>query len=1817
MSTTKLKATKTVHLTHLNRARNKLDGILRETTIDENGIKKYMNMIDEKYAKVLADSEKLQDAYTDDQINLLEIEINDMDKLADEILDIKFRAEQLLIKKDTKKDALNETLGLIEKIKEESLINSRQRSLLPTIQLPRFDGSIVKYEEFMDSFEAIVKNNPNIEDVEKFIFLKAHLDPPASDLLEGFSTTNSEYPAALELLKETYGNKSLLSKICISKLLSIEKHDGKSSMRATYNQLRTCIRRLESLGMKSEDFSLFLIPICLSKLNRDMNKKWYRKNDESIENLLKFIQEEVESTEGAMHIEDAFSSGPSKKENTDQRRYQKYNSQKTVYKDTYSQKQDSKYNKYQFKPSSGTALHANTQKYYCYHCKQDSHDTQNCRNLEKMSSSDVRNFLNNNQLCYCCFRKNHTTAKCFHRSSLCCRKCKSHTHHTYLHEDRRNRSKSSERRAVQNSSQSVVKTTVSAVSPVHNVIFQTANAYLKNSKHCRHKIKVVFDSCSDHSFITTDACNKVELKYHEEILDIGGYNGRSDGMKRYKVRHAVIQSILHHEKSRSVNLVETDVICSNIHREAVSNHVLEFSYLQGIDLAEDYSSTSDDTIDVLIGLDFYWSFVTGKTRRKPNKPIAVESILGWMLQANNENNQRNATPANSNQRCQSTTLFITSQEGKEIHNQLKRFWELEEVEKGNDQKWTSEEIKVNNKFESTIVHEENGQYQARLPTKDDIKELCSNKAGAIERNKSLMKRLSKNPELGEKYRSAMKEFVENGFAEVVNENVEPESCFYSPHHPVIKEDSLTTKVRPVFEGNASAPCSKSLNDYLFKGPTLQPLLNEVLMRFRMKPIAYTSDVMKMFLMVGIHPDDRDYLRFIWEDPQDKSMAVYRLKVLPFGLTCSSYIAIATVHHHVNKYKNEYPKIVKELKENVYVDDLLTGSYTLEEALSDYEAEINIMKEGGMKLRKWTSNNAELNERFKADQVASPDEQKTITNEKSVLGVTWNNSEDYFTFHEKGNLNASTDIRPTKRNLLSVAGKLYDPSGWLAPYIIIMKIFMQQLWERGLEWDEIIPEDIGKQWFQWKEDLKLLSEIKIPRYIGNVHRKPVTPIELHTFADASENAYAAVSYLKSINEDGDVYVTQMFARTKVCPVKKVSIPRLELLAAVLAARTATYVMKTLNLPDLQIYMWTDAMVTLYWIKGNSRNYKTFVANRIELIHELTEPEYWRWCPGEQNPADIPSRGLLLNQLIKNELWWSGPIWLKHSNETYPNHYEDLKNTDVVKREQKNRNQVCLLTFTETSNTSTKGMVMKLIDFKKYSTYKRLLFITACIHRYLYNLRSKPNDRMKGDINATDMKEAEVTWLKFIQQNSFPEELENLRNAKSVKSTSKLSKFNPYYDEADGIIRMSGRLEFSDFQFDEKHPIILPRNSYLVKLLVEDIHVRQLHSGINQTIISVREKYWVIQLRTLVKRIVKGCITCRKIAPVRLQIQMAPLPKDRIVQSLPFNVVGVDFTGPLYVYIEKPNIKYEKSLKMKVASYDGIKCNKMYICLFTCAVTRAVHLELVWDLTTESFVNAFRRFISTRGNCNTIYSDNALTFKKAEKDLKFYLELMNGKAFQNYVTEQKLEWKYILEYAPWWGGFYERLMKSIKQPLKKILGRSRMDADEMNTILKEIEAQINSRPLTTVYDDDAPSGRNYITPACFLVGKRIMNIPLEPREKIKPKSDQKILNQILKQQNKYLDSIWKNFREEYSRNLGTVNNKVNSPDCIKVGELVMIAQPSLPRTVWNVGVIENLKEGRDGRIRTVYVRTNNEVVPRAIQHISRLEADSLEEFQQFQC
>ena len=324
---------------------------------------------------------------------------------------------------------------------------------------------------------------------------------------------------------------------------------------------------------------------------------------------------------------------------------------------------------------------------------------------------------------------------------------------------------------------------------------------------------------------------------------------------------------------------------------------------------------------------------------------------------------------------------------------------------------------------------------------------------------------------------------------------------------------------------------------------------------------------------------------------------------------------------------------------------------------------------------------------------------------------------------------------------------------------------------------------------------------------------------------------------------------------------------------------------------------------------------------------------------------------------------------------------------------------------------------------------------------------------------------------------------------------------------------------------------------------------------------------------------------------------PLPKDRITGSHPFQACGVDFTGPLYVS-------------------KGNSVEKSYIVLYTCAQIRAVHLELVQDQSTEAFLRSFRRMISRRGMISMMYSDNSKTFESAKRETQRYHEIMNGKAFRDFLTENKIEWKMIVDYAPWWGGFYERMMKTIKAPLKKILGRTVYSPDELYTILTEVEAMVNSRPLMQVSDE--PSELKYLTPASFLIGRELINLPVVPIKTSDKSLRKKELNKMMVMQNKTLNSLWKTWREEYVRNLGTVPKKVNESKCIKVGEFVMVAEHSIPRAKWKVGRIVDAKEGRDGRIRTLWIRipTGNEcdskIISRPVQHVSRLEADSLEEF-----
>ncbi|GFQ73989.1 integrase catalytic domain-containing protein [Trichonephila clavata] len=336
---------------------------------------------------------------------------------------------------------------------------------------------------------------------------------------------------------------------------------------------------------------------------------------------------------------------------------------------------------------------------------------------------------------------------------------------------------------------------------------------------------------------------------------------------------------------------------------------------------------------------------------------------------------------------------------------------------------------------------------------------------------------------------------------------------------------------------------------------------------------------------------------------------------------------------------------------------------------------------------------------------------------------------------------------------------------------------------------------------------------------------------------------------------------------------------------------------------------------------------------------------------------------------------------------------------------------------------------ILNIEDFSTLRRLLRVTSLVFRFIYNARNS-NNRRSGPITSSEISKALIYFIKMSQENSFSSEINNVKLNKSVNKNSKLCNFNVIIDD-DNILRIKSRLTNSSLDVYEKRPIILS-NDYFASLIVYDCHEQVLDNDVNETLIQVRSNFWILKARQFIKSIVYNCRVCKKFHAKRGQQNIAPLPNDRIEKSQPFEVTGVDFAGPLYLK-------------------DG---SKVYISLFTCAVTLNVHLELLSSLNTECFIQSLRRF-----------------FGRREK-------------FQ-------LEWKFIVEGAPWWGGFWERLVRSVKKCLKCVLGKVSLMYEELNTVLIAVEAVINSRPLTCVCND--VNEPDPLTPSHFTVGSRLTTLP----------------------------------------------------------------------------------------------------------------------------
>ena len=742
----------------------------------------------------------------------------------------------------------------------------------------------------------------------------------------------------------------------------------------------------------------------------------------------------------------------------------------------------------------------------------------------------------------------------------------------------------------------------------------------------------------------------------------------------------------------------------------------------------------------------------------------------------------------------------------------------------------------------------------------------------------------------------------------------------------------------------------------------------------------STDLEKAFLHVRLDEGDRDYTRFLWlstpSDPHSE-LVTYRFKTVLFGSTSSPFMLNATLYYHLNSYDTP---TAHDMKQNLYVDNIISGCNTEEQAVQYYEEARSIMNQAKFNLRSWASNSSQLRSLAKAE--GTVDNDTTV----SLLGLLWSTSTDTITFPPKQFLVITEEQSVTERIVSQVTSKIYDPLGFLSPITIQAKILMQGLWQSGIDWDEPIHQDHQKTWLQIAKDLQETANITIPRcYFTPPSNQPT---ELHVFSDASMKAYGAVAFLRAGERTSFV-----LARSRVVPLKGHTLPRLELMGAVIASRLAQFICTAFqhtSLQNISVMLWSDSQIVLHWLHSRKR-LKQFVSNRVQEINNTFPNIPWHYCPTDDNLADLLTRGLTTVQLVSSQLWQHGPQWLIDETHRPVWNHSEILHPQVDE---------CAAEDSRPTHSKVTWAIHNIIQASNYSTLSRLLRVTSYLLRFINNTRYSTS-RKTGPLSTDEISTSLSVWIYSCQHTSFPEEIYNLQS-KTKKRSPLVRQLRLFLDSSE-YVRCGGRIHNAPVNTDTKFPYLLPKSHHLTKLIVCAVHEHQLHAGVNSTVTALRQQYWIPTARQLVRRLLRKCVPCRKTSGKAYPIpESPPLPKDRTKEGKPFEVTGVDFTGALYV------------------RNHGTE-SKAYICLFTCGLSRAVHLKVVQDLSVETFLQAFRRFAARKSLPRLLLSDNASTYVSAAKELQ---QLFTSHKLEESLSTKGVQWRFIPKRAPWYGAQWYR-------------------------------------------------------------------------------------------------------------------------------------------------------------------------------------------------
>ena len=1394
----------------------------------------------------------------------------------------------------------------------------KQGPTLPKIELMKFSGDPLEYAEFVTNFKDNIESQVS-DDSQRLTRLLAQCTGKAKDAIRSCVNLphGKRYKEAWQTLLQNFGQPHMIAEAYMKKLKEIQlrKADAPSLMDFA-RKLEDAKRVLDNMGLNYSgrlDNEDTIITLMRKLPEESLKRKWADKAGDLIK------------AKGRAEYKDFVDFVRRAAERINNRYGQelKTSSSATDRKDTRSDKQDHRFKVTTLAAQSDQALSLPPAK--CPQCS-GPHRIWRCWKFKSSTVNERLKVVKQHSLCRSCLDEGHFTKSCTRGFSCKVDGC-GENHHYLLHPSAKETGRNSipqasvnkepqatENRSARTSGESGVTRKIQPGSTKGSNSATTAKTEVIEGAEvnrprvsfkvvpvkvsCQSSDKAIttyafFDSGSDTSLCLQSLIEELEIKDPKPTKFMMSTVNRQEERSGYKVE-LNLESLSGDAKFCLENVLTTPSLPVQPKHLASNEEIAKWIHLSDITLPE----TEQKNITILIGNDRPDIIDNELEKRVGNKgePFAVKTPFGWTVYGPIEETAENRVHVN-----------LTSTEHKDLERKLELMYDggFEDA-RSDEQGMPVEDHRAKEIMDAsaTLV---NGHYQLKLPFKEGQSNLPDSKPTAEKRLQWLKKKMEKDENFKGKYTQVVEKYKTEGSSrEVPKEEVAKlKPIWYLPHHAVW-HPRKPEEPRVVFDCAAKGQ-GVSLNDQLLRGPENTSTLIGVILRFRVNDVAVAADIKRMFHQVYVAPEDRGALCYLWWPGGDitKEPTTHQMLVHIFGATSSPSVAGYALRRTAKDNQHQFSsETIDAALRDFYVDDLLKSFADVEQAIYVCKQLQSLLARGGFQLTKWMSNNREVLSAFPEDEHAPAIKNLDLKSEclptDRALGIHWDVEEDTF------KLVVSAREHPENRKgVLSSIATVYDPLGFASPLILIGREINQELCRLKYDWNEALPKDLLVRWKEWKEGLASLKDFKIPRCYTPKSFGEITSAEIHHFADASqEHGYGTASYLRLTNDKDEVHCSFVMGKSRVKPLKStMTVPKLELTAATLLIRMNNLISKEIQgrLHIDSTTYWTDSMIVLGYIANETKRFPTFVANRVAVIRQASEPSQWKHVRSELNPADYASRGIKACEKEKLERWKRGPEFLWKSKEEWPSQPLDVEEK-------------------EDAEEVTAGAAVVQTDFwdslfHRYSSWNRLRRIVAWTIRIACKLRKMLSHRqekknqsrdetldLKQPLTVSDVEEAEKRIFMIVQRQSYSNEDQGANVTLNAENKGKLARLKPFVEE--GLVRVGGRLNRSLLDHDAKHPLILPGKHPVTELMILHCHEKNGHVGAHHVLADIRQRYWIVGGVSSVRRVLSKCHICkRQNAKMGEQIT-APLPTIRVSSDehqliYPFAAVGLDYFGPMYV------------------------------------------------------------------------------------------------------------------------------------------------------------------------------------------------------------------------------------------------------------------------------------------------------------------------------